>query len=140
MSLWWLPKRTHYHFNVYSSRTIYHIALRKWNHVGKSVFKNNFIYLFVAVPGLCCWAGFSLGTGAAFCLRVRAFHCSGFSCCGARALGIRFSNQRTGSAVVERGLWDLPRPGVEPMSPALAGGFFTTEPPGTPPRKSVLIL
>ena len=23
-------------------------------------------------------------------------------------------------------------PGIEPMSPALAGGFFTTEPPGTP--------
>ena len=27
-------------------------------------------------------------------------------------------------------MWDLPRPGVEPMSPALAGGFFTTGPPG----------
>ena len=25
--------------------------------------------------------------------------------------------------------WDLPRSGIEPMSPALAGGFFTTEPP-----------
>ena len=24
---------------------------------------------------------------------------------------------------------DLPDPGIEPMSPALAGGFFTTEPP-----------
>ena len=24
----------------------------------------------------------------------------------------------------------LPNPGMEPMSPALAGGFFTTEPPG----------
>ena len=23
-----------------------------------------------------------------------------------------------------RGMWDLPRPGLEPMSPALAGGFF----------------
>ena len=27
---------------------------------------------------------------------------------------------------------DLPNPGIEPMSPALAGGFFTTEPPGSP--------
>ena len=26
------------------------------------------------------------------------------------------------------GMWDLPRPGIEPMSPALAGEFFTTEP------------
>ena len=24
---------------------------------------------------------------------------------------------------------DLPDPGIEPMSPALAGGFFTTDPP-----------
>ena len=30
------------------------------------------------------------------------------------------------------GMWDLPRSGVEPVSPALAGGFFTTEPPGKP--------
>ena len=30
-------------------------------------------------------------------------------------------------------MWDLPGPGVEPMSPALAGGFFTTEPRGKPP-------
>ena len=25
---------------------------------------------------------------------------------------------------------DLPNPGIEPASPALAGGFFTIEPPG----------
>ena len=25
---------------------------------------------------------------------------------------------------------DIPDPGIEPMSPELAGGFFTTEPPG----------
>ena len=27
-------------------------------------------------------------------------------------------------------MWDLPRSGIEPVFPALAGGFFTTEPPG----------
>ena len=27
---------------------------------------------------------------------------------------------------------DLPDPGIEPESAALAGGFFTTEPPGQP--------
>ena len=27
-------------------------------------------------------------------------------------------------------MWDLPGPGIKPVSPALAGGFFTTEPPG----------
>ena len=29
-------------------------------------------------------------------------------------------------------LGDLPDPGIEPMSPALAEGFFATEPPGKP--------
>ena len=32
--------------------------------------------------------------------------------------------------LVAHGMWDLPRPGIEPMSPALAGGFLTTGPPG----------
>ena len=27
---------------------------------------------------------------------------------------------------------DIPDPGIEPTSPASAGGFFTTEPPGKP--------
>ena len=31
-----------------------------------------------------------------------------------------------------RGTWDLPRPGPEPVSPALAGRFSTTAPPGKP--------
>ena len=30
------------------------------------------------------------------------------------------------------GMWDLPRPGLEPVSPALAGRFLTTAPPGKP--------
>ena len=29
-----------------------------------------------------------------------------------------------------RGMWDLPRPGLKPVSPAWAGGFLTTAPPG----------
>ena len=29
-------------------------------------------------------------------------------------------------------MWDLPGPGIESVSPALAGGFFTTESPGKP--------
>ena len=30
-------------------------------------------------------------------------------------------------------MWDLPGPGLELMSPALAGGFLTTVPPGKSP-------
>ena len=32
-------------------------------------------------------------------------------------------------------MWDLPGPGLEPVSPALAGGFLTTAPPGKPEQK-----
>ena len=31
-----------------------------------------------------------------------------------------------------RGMWNLPRPGLEPVSPALAGRFSTTAPPEKP--------
>ena len=31
-----------------------------------------------------------------------------------------------------RGMWDLPKPGLEPVSPALAGRLPTTVPPGKP--------
>ena len=37
-----------------------------------------------------------------------------------------------------RGMWDLPGPGLEPVSPALAGGFLTTAPPGKPPLLVIL--
>ena len=43
--------------------------------------------------------------------------------------------ESTGSAVAVRGLsctWDLPGPGLEATSPALAGGFLTPQPPGKP--------
>ena len=41
------------------------------------------------------------------------------SSCGSRAQSLR-------------GTWDLPRPGLEPVSPALAGRLPTTAPPGKP--------
>ena len=34
-----------------------------------------------------------------------------------------------------RGIWVLPRPGIEPVSPALAGRFLTTAPPGKSPSQ-----
>ena len=40
---------------------------------------------------------------------------------------------RCGSwAQLLRSMWDLPGPGLEPVSPALAGRFSTTAPPGKP--------
>ena len=35
-------------------------------------------------------------------------------------------------AKLPHGIRDLPGPGIKPVSPALAGRFFTTEPPGKP--------
>ena len=35
-------------------------------------------------------------------------------------------------AQLPRSMWDLPRPGLEPVSPALAGRLSTTVPPGKP--------
>ena len=34
-----------------------------------------------------------------------------------------------------RGMWGLPGPGIKPVSPALAGGFLTTAPPGKSRRQ-----
>ena len=41
-----------------------------------------------------------------------------------------FSRQEYWSGVSFPTPGDLPHPGIELVSPTLAGGFFTTEPPG----------
>ena len=98
--------------------------------------------LLLAVLGLRC------RTQASSTCRWPAPRCGGFFCCGPQALGVQFSVVVThrlsscGSRALECGLgshgtwtqlpcgmWDLPRPGIEPVSPALAGGFLTTGPP-----------
>ena len=50
-------------------------------------------------------------------------------------LSMVFSRQEYWSGLLHTPPGDLPDPGMEPvslMSPALAGGFFTTVPPGKP--------
>ena len=37
-----------------------------------------------------------------------------------------------GSWLMGHGTWGLPRPGIEPVSAALAGEVFIPEPPGKP--------
>ena len=89
--------------------------------------------------------------GATLHCGARASHCGGFPCCGAWAIGTQASVvvarglSSCGSWALEcrlsscgsraqllRSMWDLPGPGLEPVSLALAGGFFTTAPPGKP--------
>ena len=72
-------------------------------------------------------AGFSLWW--LLLLRSTGSRYAGFSSCGTWALEHRLSS--CGSwAYLLHGMWDLPGPGHEPVSPALAGGFLTTAPPG----------
>ena len=94
-----------------------------------------FIYLVLAVLGLCfCARAFSsCGKRGPLFIAVRGpltiaappvaghkLQTRRFSSCGSRAQLLR-------------GMWDLPRPGLELVSPALAGRFSTTAPPGKPP-------
>ena len=91
-------------------------------------------------PGkpLLCWFLIALGVGC-----TRAFsscseqvllascgvwvsHCGGFSCGGVPALGMQASV--VVGALLPRCMWDLPRPGAECESSAVAGGFLTPGP------------
>ena len=47
-------------------------------------------------------------------------------------LSMGFSRQEDWSGLPFPPPGDLPDPGVEPVSPTLAGGFFSTEPPRKP--------
>ena len=84
------------------------------------------VYLFSAVLVLPCWARAVSGRGEQGHSPV--------------AVGKRLME---GASLVEHGLsshhpraqlprnmWNLPGPGIEPVSPALAGRFLTTGPPG----------
>ena len=104
-------------------------------------FNFNF-YLFLAVLGLrfCARAFSSCGkrgppltavhgplTIAASLVAEHRLQTRRLSSCGSRALLLR-------------GMWDLPRPGLEPVSPALAGRFSTTAPPGKPGKLDFYIV
>ena len=68
-----------------------------------------------------------------FLLQSTSSRSVGFSSCGSQAPERRLSSCGPRASLL-RGMWDLPGPGLEPMSPALAGGFSTTAPPGKPGR------
>ena len=51
------------------------------------------------------------------------------------SLSMGFPRQKYWSGLPFPSPGDFPSPWIEPVSPALAGGFFTTEPPGKSSRK-----
>ena len=81
-------------------------------------FLNLFVFLIFGCIGssLRC-VGFSLRW--LLSLWSTGYRREGLSSCGARAQLLH-------------GMWDLPGPGLEPVSPALAGRFLTTAPLGKP--------
>ena len=84
--------------------------------------------LLIAVASLCCGAR-ALGTQASVAVA------RGLSSCGLCALERRLSSCDAWAELLH-GMWHLPGPGLEPVSPALAGGVLTTAPPG----KSLYVL
>ena len=56
----------------------------------------------------------------------------GLRSCGAQPSVVAVHRLSGPWAYWPRGRWGLPGPGLEPWSPALAGGFLTTAPPGKP--------
>ena len=81
---------------------------------------------------MCCM-GFSLEW--LLLLQSRGSRHADFSSCGSQTAGHRLSSRGTWAQLL-RGLWGSSRTRDEPVFPALAGGFFTTE----PPRKHLCFL
>ena len=97
-------------------------------------FFNLLIYLFLAVLGLrfCARAFSSCGKRGPLFIAVHGPLTIAASLVAEHRLRTRRLSSCGSRAQLLRGMWDPPRPGLEPVSPALAGGFPTTAPPGKP--------
>ena len=100
-------------------------------------FYNEYFYMILfilAVLGLFQWGLVSnRGEWGLLCGCGRGLLIArGFPCWGAPALGQAGFSSCGPWAPFLCGMWDLPEPGIEPVSPTLAGGFYITEPPEKP--------
>ena len=95
---------------------------------------NLFIYLFMAVLGLrfCARAFSSCGKRGPLFIAVRRPLTVAASLVAEHRLQTCRLSSCGSRAQLLRSMWNLPRPGLESVSPALAGGFSTTAPPGKP--------
>ena len=93
-----------------------------------------FIYLFLAVLGLhfCARAFSSCGKRGPLFIAVHGPLTVVASLVAEHRLQTHRLSSCGSRTQLLRGMWDLPRPGLEPVSPALAGRFSTTAPPGKP--------
>ena len=93
------------------------------------------IYLFIfAVLGLhfCARAFSSCGERGPLFIAVHRPLTIAASLVAEHRLQTRRRSSCGSQAQLLHGMWDLPRPGLEPMSPALAGRFSTATSPGKP--------
>ena len=88
----------------------------------------------MAVLGLrfCVRAFSSCGERGPLFIAVRGPLTVAASLVAEHRLQTRRLNSCGARAQLLHGMWDLLRPGLEPVFPALAGGFSTTAPPGKP--------
>ena len=95
---------------------------------------HSFIHLSLAVLGLRFYARAfsSCGEGGPLFIAVRGPLTVAASLVAEHRLQTGRLSSCGSRAKLLRGMWDLPRPGLEPVSPALAGRFPTTAPPGKP--------
>ena len=93
-----------------------------------------FFFFFLAVLGLrfCARAFSSCGKRGPLFIAVRRPFTVAASLVAEHRLQTRRLSSCGARAQLLRGMWDLPRPEIEPVSPALAGGFSNTLPPGEP--------
>ena len=98
-------------------------------------FKNfGFIYLFMAMlgPRSCARAFSSCSKWGPLLIAVRGPLTISASLVAENRLQTRRLSNCGSRAQSLRGMWDLPRPGLEPVIPAPAGRLSTTAPPGKP--------
>ena len=99
-------------------------------------FRNSrsFIYLFMTVLSLrfCARAFSSCGKWGPLFIAVRRPLTTAASLFAEHRLQTRRLSNCGSRAQLLRGMWDPPRPGLEPVSPAPAGRLSTTAPPGKP--------
>ena len=90
-----------------------------------------YLFLFLAALGLNCCASFSLVavSGGYSPVVVPGFSLQWLLLLRSTSSRAQFSSCGT-QAWLLHSMWNLPRPGTEPMSPAKAGRFLTTGPPG----------
>ena len=115
--LWDVTYTTFKHWFPDEWRVVSNLIPKAWRHIGILIFfkKVFIIYLFLAaLVFVVVWRFLtvvaSLVTKHRLCSPGSIVVAAGLSC--------------------SLGLWNPPAPGIEPLSPALAGGFFTTEPLG----------